>query len=126
MHTVVLIMYLNNVLSFCIHIICIMEKTRWARIVDMCRYRILFNFRIHCWIFRKKVYGGPRPLAYSLYAFINVDNCERPLIDLWFVFGAGPKEVLSYMLCVKRLAGLSRRTVSVVASNMSTGLKLLR
>ena len=32
-------------------------------------------------IFRKKAYSGPRPLplAYSLYAFINVDNCERPL-----------------------------------------------
>ena len=35
-------------------------------------------------IFGRKSYGGPRPppLAYSLYAFINVDNCERPLRQL--------------------------------------------
>ena len=33
-------------------------------------------------IFGGKAYGVPRlpPLAYALYAFINVDNCERPLI----------------------------------------------
>ena len=37
-----LIMYLNNVLSCCTHKICIMEQMRWARILDMCRYRILF------------------------------------------------------------------------------------
>ena len=33
-------------------------------------------------IFRKKSVQWsqtPSPLAYSLYAFINVDNCERPL-----------------------------------------------
>ena len=32
-------------------------------------------------IFGGKAYGGPRPppLAYAVYAFINVDNCERPL-----------------------------------------------
>ena len=32
-------------------------------------------------IFWGKAYGGPRPLplAYAVYAFINVDNCERPL-----------------------------------------------
>ena len=32
-------------------------------------------------IFGKKAYSGPRPLplAYAMYAFINVDNCERPL-----------------------------------------------
>ena len=29
------IMYLNNVLSCCKHIICIMEKMRWARILDI-------------------------------------------------------------------------------------------
>ena len=31
------------------------------------------------------MYGGPRPpprLTYPLYAFINVDNCERPLSAL--------------------------------------------
>ena len=28
-----------------------------------------------------EAYGGhrPPPLAYAVYAFINVDNCERPL-----------------------------------------------
>ena len=34
-------------------------------------------------IFGGKAYGGPRPpppLAYAVYAFINVDNCERPLL----------------------------------------------
>ena len=31
----VLIMYLNNMLSCCTHIFCIMEKMRWARILDM-------------------------------------------------------------------------------------------
>ena len=32
-------------------------------------------------IFGGKAYGGPipPPLAYAVYAFINVDNCERPL-----------------------------------------------
>ena len=38
----VLIMNLNNVLNCCTHIICIIEKMRWARILDTCRYRILF------------------------------------------------------------------------------------
>ena len=32
-------------------------------------------------IFGRKAYSGPRPLAYAVYAFINVDNCERPLND---------------------------------------------
>ena len=44
----VLIMCLNKVLSCWTHIICIMEKIRWARILGMCHYRILFYFRIHC------------------------------------------------------------------------------
>ena len=39
-------------------------------------------------IFGGKAYGGPRPpLAYAVYAFINVDNCERPLrlVSLMFL-----------------------------------------
>ena len=28
---------------------------------------------------KRTVVPDPLPLAYSLYAFINVDNCERPL-----------------------------------------------
>ena len=37
-------------------------------------------------IFRKKrtVVPDPLPLAYSLCAFINVDNCERPLTQLHY------------------------------------------
>ena len=48
-------MYLNNVLSCCAHIICIMEKIGWARILDMCRYRILFYFRIRCQLLKINV-----------------------------------------------------------------------
>ena len=38
-------------------------------------------------IFGVKAYGGPippSPLAYAVYAFINVDNCERPLTKHYF------------------------------------------
>ena len=36
-------------------------------------------------IFGGKAYGGPRPpLAHAVYAFINVDNCERPLKASYF------------------------------------------
>ena len=31
---------------------------------------------------KRTVVPDPLPLAYAVYAFINVDNCERPLSDI--------------------------------------------
>ena len=31
--------------------------------------------------FRVRFWGGGHQKAYAVYAFINVDNCERPLTD---------------------------------------------
>ena len=44
-------------------------------------YNTLSVIKIKCWFSGKKrtVVPDPLPLAYAVYAFINVDNCERPL-----------------------------------------------
>ena len=39
----------------------------------------------------------PLPLAYAVYAFINVDNCERPLmemVEMLFDFGLTERSLL--------------------------------
>ena len=33
---------------------------------------------------KRTVVPDPLPLAYAVYAFINVDNCERPLNEFTF------------------------------------------
>ena len=53
-------------------------------------YSILFYFRIHCqWLKNKSWFSGKKRIvvpdpSLPLYAFINVDNCERPLISRTF------------------------------------------
>ena len=65
--------------------------------LQMCAYcpdcRHVAYFIIHCqWLQIKCLFSGkkrtvvpdPLHLAYAVYAFINVDNCERPLIQVEF------------------------------------------
>ena len=44
-------------------------------------YNTLSVIKIKCWFpgGKRMVVPDPLPLAYAVYAFINVDNCERPL-----------------------------------------------
>ena len=83
-----------------LYTLCIIAKMRWARILDMCRYHILFYFRKNTLsvIKNKCLFSGgkrtvvpdplhPNVLSESLYGFTNVYNnyCERPLM-LYLMF----------------------------------------
>ena len=42
---------------------------------------LLINMTLKKSHFRVRFWGGGHQKAYAVYAFINVDNCERPLIS---------------------------------------------
>ena len=45
---------------------------------------LLINVTLKNQHFRVRFWGGGHQKAYAVYAFINVDNCERPLTQVNF------------------------------------------
>ena len=81
----VLLMHLNYVLSCCTYYNLYNGENEVGP-----DFRHVLYFIMHCKRLKINVdFRGESarwfqtPLAYSLYAFINVDNCERPLIAQW-------------------------------------------